>query len=159
MRLAHILVASAALAVSMSANADTRLIEGKGEAKNREGFVSHFDLRVAQTNDAAASGKFLFTWKRLDAEITVTTLNPRAVRVAEHEGRMEGPAKVTVKRNGQVNSWEGTVFFTGLDLLTKTGANADKVRMRFIRNPFEAPEGDFFFEGPVVSGNLVVKKS
>lgn len=158
MKLIKILVATTAVMSALSAQAETRLIEGNGNAKNREGILAHFELRVAQTNDGPAAGKFLMRWKRADAEILVTCDHPRYVAVRDREGRFEGPAKVVVRKNDGVRSWEGNVFFTGWDL-NPASAHPDRVRMRFIRNPFEAPEGDFFYEGEVVLGNLVVKKS
>jgi hypothetical protein len=74
-------------------------------------------------------------------------------------GKMEGRAVASVTRNGETRRWEGIVRVTAWDLKNSENPNGrDKLRMRFIRNPWESPEGDFYFEGAVTDGGLEVKK-
>ena len=159
MRLINILVAGAALGATAVANAETRLIEGYGAAKNAAGLMAQFQVRTIQVNNNAASGRLTFVIKRSDSTATIVCERPRYVAITEHQGRFEGPAKVTVKNATGERTWEGNVFFTGWDLKPAVANKADKVRVRFIRNPFESPEGDFFYEGEVTDGQLVVRKS
>ena len=160
MKLLKSLMAALAVATALAAHADTRVIEGHGIAKNRDGIAAAFNLRVGQVNNDPAQGRFEMSWTRGDVKIKITTEHPRFVGIRDREGRFEGPAIVTVTKGADVRRWEGTVYFTALDLRDANHQQLkDKVRVRFIRNVWENPEGDFFFEGEVTEGDVSVKKT
>src|SRR5690242_11919947 len=115
MRLAHIFAPVALLLAAAASNADTRVIEGRGAAANKDRLKAQFEGRVAQVNNNAATGRFAVQWKREAATITIVCEHPASVMVREHEGRMTGPAKVTVVGHDGTKSWEGTVFLTVVD--------------------------------------------
>lgn len=159
MKLAKFAFACAALASVALAQAETRVIEGRGVAKNAAGIPARFGVNVRQVDNTTPTGQLEFGWTAGDRTILITCLHPRFVGVREHEGRMHGPAKVTVKRGTETRTWEGTVYFTALDLRRPDGGTGhDKVRIRFIRDVWGNPEGDFFFEGVVTEGGVSVLK-
>lgn len=149
-----------ALSAALVARADTKLIEGRGVAKAPDGVTAAFNLRVGQVDPNPPQGRFEMSWTRGGVTVTVTSATPRFVGVRDREGRFHGPAMVAVKKGNDVRRWEGTVYFTALDLRdANRQERKDRVRVRFIRNVWEAPEGDFFFEGEVTEGNVLVKKT
>lgn len=158
MKLLKTLLIAVPITCALAAHADTRLIEGKGSAKNAAGITAEFDLRVGQINDQPAQGRFAMGWRNGDKSVLVTSTSPKWVGVVEKKGRFHGPGKVTVKIGATERSWEGTIYFSAAD--NKPGSDhPDVVRLRFIKNVWDSPEGDFFFEAPVVTGDIVVKKT
>lgn len=148
------------LSAALVARAETKLIEGRGVAKSADGVAAAFNLRVGQVDPNPPQGRFEIVWTRGDATVTITSAAPRFVGVREREGRFHGPATVSVKKGNDVRRWEGTVYFTAMDLRDASHPDRkDRIRVRFIRNVWESPEGDFFFEGPVTEGNVLVKKT
>jgi len=145
---------------TLGASAETRTITGHGAAKNREGLVSRFEMRLGQVNSDPAAGRLAMSWTRGDVKVSIVCERPHSVGVREHEGKMAGLAVATVTKGTDVRHWEGTVYLTCVDLRDATHTTQpDRIRMRFIRNPWESPEGDFFFEGLVTDGDISVKKS
>ncbi|MBS1713251.1 MAG: hypothetical protein JST30_02815 [Armatimonadetes bacterium] len=151
------LLLGAALGTCAAAHAETRAIEGHGFAKNRANQTIRFDMAVSQVDDAAAQGRIEFKWRNGAREVTVTCARPNGVRVGPREARTSGRAVMTVRANGNTVKTEGEVFVAAFD--SADNAHRDRVRFRFVRDPFGSPEGDFFFEGEVVDGNIVVRKS
>lgn len=151
--------AATLVAASLIAHAESRTIEGRGVAKNRDGISATFAGRANQVDHNTPTGRFEISWMRGDVKISIVCESPRGVAVRNREGRLEGGAVVTVTKGADVRRWEGAFRMTAWDLKNAENPNGkDKIRVRFIRNPWESPEGDFFFEGEVTDGNLAVIK-
>jgi len=160
MRLKSILAVSIATFATFVAQAETRSIVGHCVATNADHIAARFNVNVSQVDNQVPAGTFEIGWKRGDANITLACNHPRAVLVNEHQGRFYGPAVATVKIGDNIRRWEGTIYVTVLD---RRDANhqteRDVLRVRFIRDVWSNPEGDFFFEGLVTDGDIVVKKT
>jgi hypothetical protein len=159
MRLNSVIATTVAIFAALSAHAETRSITGHGVAKNAAGLLARFAVNVSQVDTNPAIGRFEMGWTHGDAKIAIVSDHPRVVLVRENEGRFYGPAVVTVTRGTDVRHWSGTVYFTALDRHDAHHTTSpDLVRCRFIRDPWQSPEGDFFFEGLLTEGDVAVKK-
>ncbi|MBS1724288.1 MAG: hypothetical protein JSS66_15200 [Armatimonadetes bacterium] len=160
MRVSHVVLLAGLAAASALACAQNKLIEGRGTARNTAGLNAAFAFHVTQEGTNAALGRIEVGWRVNDVQIGILCEHPRFLGITEHQGRAYGPARVKVTRGTTVKYIDGTVYFTAWDLRPpEGGTHRDRIRVRFIRDPWGSPEGDQFFEGEVMDGDVVVRQS
>lgn len=153
---ARILATLAVAVVAVPACAASLLMEGRGVATNRAGLRTSFHFNVRKDDSNPPVGRFEAGWSRGDARISVSTENVRYAAVVRNFGRFSGPGVLKVTTTQGVREVEGVVYVSMWDN-APGGSGPDKIRIRFIRDPFGSPEHDHYFEGLVVDGNLVVR--
>jgi hypothetical protein len=153
--------AAALLAMAfVPASAGSVLMEGRGIAANRNGVRANFAFRVAKRDNNPPVGTFEAAFPiRNDARVVISTDAPRYAAGVRNYGRFSGPGTATVITAQGRRVVEGMVFVSMWDNGDNSGQTKDRLRIRFIRDPFGTPEHDFFYEGAVVDGNLVVRTS
>jgi hypothetical protein len=154
-------LAAALLATAfVPASAGSVHMEGRGVATNHFGVRANFAFRVGKRDNEPPVGTFEAAFPlRNDARVVIACENPRYAGAVRNYGRFSGPGTATIITAQGRRVVEGMVFVSMWDSGDNTGQTKDKLRIRFIRDPFGTPEHDFFYEGVVADGNLVVRSS
>lgn len=156
--LTKIAAIAGATAAALPALAALLTMEGRGVAANRDGQRTQFAFHVRKQDNQPPTGRFEASWARGDARLSLTCTNVRYAAAVRNYGRFSGPGVLKVTTAQGVREVEGTVFVSMWDE-SPAGSTPDKIRVRFIRDPFGPPAQDHYFEGAVVEGGLSVRSS
>jgi hypothetical protein len=148
-----------ALVFAAGAMADTKTIEGRGMAEGPRGVRAEFAVNVRKVDENRPEGRFTVTWSFDNAQITVSLAQPPAMlEVVEKTGRFSGLAVKTVRTAQGTRQIRGRVYVTCVDHHdpNNPGQRKDHLTVRFVRDVWGHPEGDEYFAGVVVRGDLSV---
>jgi hypothetical protein len=150
-------VASAAFAAS--AVADTKFIEGQGVAEGPRGLRAEFGVSVRKVDANKPEGRFNIAWTLNNAQINISLAQPPAnLGVREKTGRFSGPAIKRVRTAQGTKEIRGWAYVTCVDLRDpqNPGDRKDHITVRFVRDLWGNPDGDDFFAGAVIRGDVAV---
>jgi hypothetical protein len=139
--------------------AATQVIEGQGVAENPRGARAEFAMNVRKTDPNRPTGTFTASWNAGDARITVALASaPSILHVRDRVGRFSGPAIKRVRTAQGVTETRGWVYVSCVDLNDpkNPGNRKDEISVRFVRDHWGSPDGDVFFAGSVVRGDIAV---
>ncbi|MCW5938142.1 MAG: hypothetical protein KF884_08695 [Fimbriimonadaceae bacterium] len=146
-------------AAATAAFAATQVIEGQGVAENPQGGRAEFAMNVRKIDPNRPTGTFTASWNAGDARITVALASsPSILQVRERVGRFSGPAIKRVRTAQGVTETRGWVYVNCVDLNDprNPGNRKDEFSVRFVRDLWGSPDGDVFFAGSVVRGDIAV---